>query len=402
MPELDALSRHFDRIVIVPMQRKSDDIIDIPQQNISVDFTVADNRSIKVKLPLLFSHYVLKNLPAILSGENGIRYFFSRWSFAMNIELFRRGIEKVIKSNSLDLKNTLAYTFWFDYTTIALTDFGITTISRAHGFDVYDAVYAPYMASHLRRNAIKKSAGIFTVSSHGEQYLRHRYPGNDDKISTRYLGSVKPVLDDLSPSSYSGSDTVTFLSVARVAPVKGVWRNIALVKELGKRYPDKIFRWIHIGDGPCMKRLQHEISSELPENVKVELKGALPNNEVHNLYRNESIDWSILLSDSEGIPVSIMESMSYGVPVIVSNVGGLPELVTADCGYLIGPNLTSSEMADAVSQAVENPQLRRSMSKAAFIRWKENFAASALRENFAIEISNLLSDSVKKVRRHTP
>jgi glycosyltransferase involved in cell wall biosynthesis len=51
---------------------------------------------------------------------------------------------------------------------------------------------------------------------------------------------------------------------------------------------------------------------------------------------NNFVNYSafMLISDSEGLPISAIEAMSAGLPLILSNVGGCPELINAN-GVLV-------------------------------------------------------------------
>lgn len=57
-------------------------------------------------------------------------------------------------------------------------------------------------------------------------------------------------------------------------------------------------------------------------------------------------------------PLSIMEAMACGLPVIVSRIGGIPEIVKhGNNGLLVKPN-EPSELADAILYLLKDPDLR--------------------------------------------
>ncbi len=395
VPELEALSRSFSRVIIVPLQRRSLNKIDIPYSNVTVDFSIADSQfSVKKwrKAPLLFSRYALANLPSIVKSPGGLRNFLSRWFYCMNVELFRRQLEKVMLRNSVDITDALFYTFWFDYTTVALAEMAssaqMTIISRAHGYDIYDR-FSPNRPPHLRRRALHRLAALYPVSKDGKDYLGAACPECADKIKVRILGSTKSDPEYVTPSHSPKFHKVTILSVARMSPEKAVERNPGFIKELARRFPEKSFKWIHVGDGPCMNVVKTSTFTDMPSNLSVDFRGALPNNAVHAIYHEQPIDWTLLLSDSEGCPIAVSESLSYGVPVIASRVGGLPEIVTPEVGVLVMPGTSPADIVGTVAPLLENPERYDSMKQAAFTRWMQNYSAPELRSSFAAEISQL-------------
>ena len=62
-------------------------------------------------------------------------------------------------------------------------------------------------------------------------------------------------------------------------------------------------------------------------------------------FEENPADVFVNVSSSEGLPVSIMEAFSYGIPAIATAVGGMPEIVTEDCGVLLKPDFGPEELA---------------------------------------------------------
>ena len=59
-------------------------------------------------------------------------------------------------------------------------------------------------------------------------------------------------------------------------------------------------------------------------------------------------------SDSDGIPMVLLEAAASGLPVVAPNVGGIPELVTADTGWLINRFDDVEGYAKAILEAISN------------------------------------------------
>lgn len=104
---------------------------------------------------------------------------------------------------------------------------------------------------------------------------------------------------------------------------KGQWRILEVLSKLGK---EKITD-IHvsfIGDGPQKEELQDFVEKHsLTENVTFE--GAIDNSQIYKyLFENNIF---VLMSENEGLPISIIEAMRAGLPIISTNVAGIPETI---------------------------------------------------------------------------
>jgi glycosyltransferase involved in cell wall biosynthesis len=73
--------------------------------------------------------------------------------------------------------------------------------------------------------------------------------------------------------------------------------------------------------------------------------GQVAHEDVLKWFEENSADVFVNVSSSEGLPVSIMEAFSYGIPAIATAVGGMPEIVTEDCGVLLEPDFKPEELA---------------------------------------------------------
>ena len=113
----------------------------------------------------------------------------------------------------------------------------------------------------------------------------------------------------------------------------------ALVKS-----PTEVRKKIHVtvvGSGSDLEMLKTKvIENGLEQNVS--FLGKVENAKVHDILCG--CDIYILMSNSEGLPISIIEGLRAGLGVISTPVAGIPEMVKADNGVLINPD--SDELAN--------------------------------------------------------
>lgn len=76
---------------------------------------------------------------------------------------------------------------------------------------------------------------------------------------------------------------------------------------------------------------------------------------------------------AEGLPKAVIEAMSQGIPPIVTDAGGMPELVLdGECGLIV-PSEDPAALAKAITELVNDPEKRKRMGERARRRIKENF-----------------------------
>ena len=102
-----------------------------------------------------------------------------------------------------------------------------------------------------------------------------------------------------------------------------------------------------------------------------------------------SLDVSVLPSQSESLSNSILESMAAGVPVVATNVGGNPELITSERGFLVEPD-SDSALADALDRFLRDSALRASCAANSKAFTAANFTLDHMRESHEQLYLNLL------------
>ena len=396
MSELEELCRCFRRVIIIPEISKGE-LRDLSSfTNVTVDTSRAlstDHRHPLGKLPSALHPSVLdqlaKSLPHIPANK-----IPAAWSMAINRHRIGSNLKDIIKRHSIDCDNAVFYTFWFDHITEAIAlalppDHG-TLVSGAHGHDIYPTP-GVLKIHRYRKLAFERMTKLFAVSKGGQEFLKDEFNGDPtSKVTLRTLGSKKPIRDAISRPGNS-EDAVTFFSCSRVDDNKRVTLNLTLLIDLARNMPELRFRWIHAGDGPCMSMLRASIPAQLPSNLTIDLKGMLCNEEIHSIYRKEPIDWAMLMSRCEGLPIALCEALSYGIPVIGCDVPGIKEIVNDRTGILLSENPSSEEFIARIYPYLNGQKDQAPLRKSAFDEWKSKYDASTLRRLFAEYLSELPS-----------
>lgn len=114
-----------------------------------------------------------------------------------------------------------------------------------------------------------------------------------------------------------------------------------------------------------------ELMRQLDMTGTVELLGAVSEPVVRAQLEQAHI--FALASIHEGVPVSVMEAMAMEVPVVVTDVGGLRELVDDGQNGFIVPPRQPEQMAAKILTLVQDPELAKRFSRAARAKIEQSF-----------------------------
>jgi glycosyltransferase involved in cell wall biosynthesis len=106
---------------------------------------------------------------------------------------------------------------------------------------------------------------------------------------------------------------------------------------------------------------------EVEENITI--TGELPRNDTLACMASAQI--FILLSDWEGLPMTILEALQLGLPCIANTVGGIPEVLDARQAIMIDTLYDVRLVSDALLKLILDKELRVTLGKSALERGKE-------------------------------
>ncbi|NOI36782.1 glycosyltransferase [Vibrio cyclitrophicus] len=95
-----------------------------------------------------------------------------------------------------------------------------------------------------------------------------------------------------------------------------------------------------------------------------------PSDNVYGLLK--LADVFCLTSNFEGMPISLLEAMSVGVVPVCTNVGGIPDVITEKCGFVVekGDVISFSKKIDFI---LENAKVRDVMSHESIKEIQDNY-----------------------------
>lgn len=354
LSEIEEIRKHFDLSIIC------NDTSDLKPEDIPEGiayYTYAKKKSFRIILyvvKFLMERDVLDEIRNIKrEGRNVQEKITEILRFYINAELYYEFLkkEKLISKDS----SAIYYSYWYFWKCFALTkhrkDYPeIKIITRAHGYDLYKnqipSGYQPFKKA-MDRNLDK----VIFISEHGQDYYEKELGikktekhclcklGTKD-VDALYIDTVR-IKEELNKPNR----VFRIVSCSSVVELK----RVNLIVEALALIDDVKVEWTHFGGGPLYEELKVLAKKLLgnKNNITYLLPGKVSNQEIMDYYSNNYIDVFMMMSRSEGNPVSVIEAMSCGIPIISTSINNMPNLIKGN-GILIDENPTKNEIVKAI------------------------------------------------------
>lgn len=323
----------------------------------------------------------LRNTPRAVDIPSYAPKVVAHWCRAVSI---RDWLIRFIKNRAAGSQGAIVYTYWLGSGTLGAIlasrqCANVCVVSRAHRFDLYEERQKPAIVP-FRGTTLRGLDKLHLICEHGHQYISSRYPQWNSKYRLARLGTRDPGV--LTPASMDG--VLRVVSCSHLASVKRVPLLIEGIACLAQQHPKLGVEWNHVGGGTRLDELVVLAKKTLPESVSWRIHGAIANEKVIEYYQRHCVDVFVNVSRSEGLPVSIMEAMSFGIPVVATAVGGTPEIVNEENGYLLPQDCAAQQIAAAILEVAHPPTSSR--RKRAREHWARFFDASRNYPRFAEDL----------------
>ncbi|HVS37880.1 MAG TPA: glycosyltransferase, partial [Gemmataceae bacterium] len=157
--------------------------------------------------------------------------------------------------------------------------------------------------------------------------------------------------------------------VARFHPVKDHAMLLHAFAKAAASRPDVDL--LLVGDGPLRGELQ-ALTARLGIGGRVRFLGV--RSDVPDLLR--AVDLFALTSVSEAASLTLLEAMASRLPVVVTAVGGNPEIVRHDVEGLLVPRGDAAAAAAALLRLLDDPTAAKAMGEAGRARVEERYQLS--------------------------
>ncbi len=237
--------------------------------------------------------------------------------------------------------------------------------------------YSNWRQRLLATIAFRTPDKIYCVSrSIANNLVKYRLVA-ENYLTVQVNGIPLPTEKELRPATPTrkqlGIDeqTIVYGTVGRLARVKRQERLLRAVATLAKQ--DRKVHLILVGDGPQHDELE-QISTELDINHLVHFAGF----QLDPLPWIALLDIFVLTSDSEGMPMALLEAWAAKKPVVVTAVGGLPELVTEGETGLLTPPGDQEQLVKTLDSLATSPEQRNHLGNGGYSLVVEKYSAKKI------------------------
>ena len=197
------------------------------------------------------------------------------------------------------------------------------------------------------------------------------------KIVRVYNGAAAIVREPFAELNKRG---FTLLFVGRLAAVKDLGTMIRAVAIAVKKLPELEF-WV-VGDGPVRSELEG-LARELGIPGHVRFWGQ----RLDTAAFFSAADVFAMSSVSEGLPMSLLQAMSVGLPAVLTDVGGMAEVLRLSGSGLLAPVGDSPGLAEQIVRLASDAELRGEFSQKAVSAFQREFTLERMEAGYA-EIYN--------------
>lgn len=246
----------------------------------------------------------------------------------------------------------------------ALIDFHPYIIS-VWGSDVFDFPNVSFLHKKIIKYNFSKADKILSTSNiMAKETIKYT---NKNIIVTPFgvdLEKFKPQIVD----SLFSNESIIVGTIKTLEEKYGIEYLIRAFNIVKKRNCKLSLKLLIVGDGSKKVYLE-----KLVKNLGISEDTIFTGKIEHSLiptYDN-MLSVSVSVSDSESFGVAVIEASACGKPVVVSNVGGLPEVVEDNITGLIVPPRNPEKTAEAIEKLILDKTLREKMGNAGRQRVKE-------------------------------
>lgn len=247
------------------------------------------------------------------------------------------------------------------------------------GTDVFSFPKKSIIHKTIIKYNLSKAFRIFSTSSVMADETRLYTYKNIEVIP---FGVNLEIFKPMEVNSIFKKNDIVIGTIKSLEKAYGIEYLIRAFKMIHDKFPDLPLKLLIVGGGSLEYELKLLTKSLNIEHLTV-FTGLIPHHDVPKYHNMLTI--SVSVSESESFGVAILEASACGKPVIVSNVGGLTEVVEDGVTGFIVPSMNPEKTAEAIEVLIFNKSLSNRMGNAGryrvnkYYNWNDNVSQMILK-----------------------
>ena len=265
---------------------------------------------------------------------------------------------------------------------------GVPGIFTAHGWAFTEGIpfFKRIIYSLVERAMLNFTAHVLCVSEYDKALAEKWFLSKSPKLSTVHNGIEdigKTLIRDFCHDEFKRH--LNLIMVGRFAVPKEQMQLIKAVEKINKEYPNSIILTL-VGAGELFEAAEQYVNKHGLKDMisllgeRTDITELLVQNDVF-----------CLISNYEGLPISIIEAMRAGLTVIASDVGGNNELVKDGVNGFLVERGNSEQLVERISFLLEHREILRELGQKSREFYLKEFSA----EQMMKRISQVYSIGVK-------
>lgn len=240
------------------------------------------------------------------------------------------------------------------------------------GSDIYDFPRKSFLHKLIVKYNFKKADRILSTSNCMAEQTRKYTQKN---ITVTPFGIDLNIFRPFETERYFSKNDIVIGTIKTLEKIYGISYLINAFKLLKTKEEHQNLKLLIVGGGTQEAELKL-LTKELGIDNEVVFTGFVSYNEMPKYYN--MLDIYVALSISESFGVAIIEASACEKPVVVSNVGGLPEVVEHGVTGFVVPKCDAQAAAEAINNLIINSNLRKDIGSAGrnrvkkFYNWQNN------------------------------
>jgi glycosyltransferase involved in cell wall biosynthesis len=229
---------------------------------------------------------------------------------------------------------------------------------------------------------------IVAVSTQLARQLGARFPAHKIRSIENGIDVEELQAAAAAPVALPGPpDAIKIAMVGRLVPVKraDIYLHTArlLAQDTDRHYAFYIF-----GEGPL-----RDDTAALARTLNISQHVYMMGFQTNLAAYLSKMDFLLITSDHEGLPLNLLEAMGLRIPVIAHAVGGIPEVLdNGKCGVLVREN-TPENYAAAITRCLSDGGHLTTMVESAYRRLLKRYAIKQTAYHYAQLYAEILSSS---------